>query len=97
MRRGAGGAAASVDEALEGDLGFAAGDEVRGHLARAAGHRPSDVAVAGVEVEVLVAGPGEKGNRGRGHHSTPSGSSASRLAMYSRRASSTASSIGGGS
>ena len=30
-------------------------------------------------------------------YSTPSGSSASRLAMYSRRASSTASSIGGGS
>ena len=30
-------------------------------------------------------------------YSTPSGSSASRLAMYSRSASSTASSIGGGS
>src|SRR5262249_14035951 len=60
MSRGAPSVERETSEDAEVDVGIEARDELREPRSRARGHRPAQRAVAGVEVEVRIAGPADQ-------------------------------------
>ena len=63
----AGHAQCSYSRSVGVDLGLAAGDQVGDETAGAAGHGPSDMTVAAIEIEVVVARAAEDRDGGRRH------------------------------
>ena len=49
-----------VSQEREGDVGLASGDDLRNRLPRAGGHRPTQRAVAGVQIQVRVTRPADQ-------------------------------------